>query len=464
MVAVSAGRVVGFVRGIALTWLMTPASFGALNVGMTVANVLMPLVGLGLSQGMMRYAPEHEARGTLQGFVRSATRVAMIVAGVVSLAVFLMAGRIALFLPIAESQSIVMIRVVAGCAFSLTVFHIVSDLLKGLRMFRAVAVMDVASVVGYSLLAIATAWFWTDNAAIVLTGYGVSSLILAIWFAGGLRKAIRARGEVRHRPARPDARLWRFSLWMMGTMLAWQTLQQCGLWYLSWMDGTESAGAFYAARLFAQLVLWGGLALSSALSAHVMRAWEADGSADALVRLEAGTRVGCLAILAGGVVLSMTGPWLLRVFRSEYSVDPQTFDTLVASFCALATFGFVQIRFSVEEQSHRSFWTCAGGLLVASLVAVVLSRLSGDDLIEQAAWITFAGGMSAVVFAIVLLTFHGSSPSPASVAVMLSIPAIAIDSRLALVLLLLWLALFFGSRRFVTGPERRILSEWFTRR
>lgn len=464
VIATSVGRGVGFFRGIVLTWLMTPAAFGALHVAMTVANVLMSLVSLGLSQGMMRYAPEHEAKGTLRGFVRSSMRIAFLVAGVLSLAILLLADWFAALIPGTEFQSVAMIRVVAGCAFSLAAFHIVMDLMKGLRMFRAVAVMDIASVVGFSLLAVATAWLWTDNAAIVLAGYGVSSLILAFWFAGGLKKSINAPGEANTRPVQVDAGMWRFSLWMMGTMLAWHALQQCGLWYLSWRDGSASAGAFYAARLFAQLVLWGGFALSSALSAHVTRAWETAGPDDALLRLETGTKFGCLMVLTGGVLLAIAGPWLLRVFKSEYSISHQTFNVLVTAFCYLAMFGFVQIRFSVEHRSHRSFWTCIGGLSVALMSAFVLTNLSNANVIHRAAWITLVGGMSAVALAMLVLVARGGKPTLVSIALTLSLVSIAIDQRLALSILLVWLVLSFTNRRVFTAPQRLILREWLTRR
>ena len=459
-VGMSAGRVFGFLRGVALTWLMTPAAFGALNVAMTVANVLMPIVGLGLSQGMMRYAAEHEAQGTLRGFVRSAMRMSLGVAAGASLILLLAADPIASMLPGGNAQSPAMIRVVAGCAFALVAFHVVADLMKGLRMFRAVAVMDVASVVLYSMMAVVTAWVWTDSAAIVLSGYGLSSLFLAIWFARGLKAVIRRQHGNDAQQARIDSRMIRFSMWMMGTAVVWHALQQSGLWFLTWTAGSAPAGAFYAARLFAQLVLWGGIALTAALYAHATRAVEQHGMDDAVVRVELGTKAGLLLVLIGGCVLSITGPWLLRVFRSEYAVERSTFDLLVAAFCALATFSFLQIRFSVAERSHRSFWTCGGGLIVAAMTAASLMRETNLAPIDQAAWITLAGAMGAATFAALVLITRERGLSPISAIMMLSIPLIAYDRRVAIAITLLWAIMLLASRRCMNDRERRVLREW----
>ncbi len=455
----SAGRVVGFVRGLALTWLMTPASFGALNVAMTIANVLMPIVGLGLSHGMMRYAAEHESRGTLRGFVRSTMRVALGVAAITSLVLIVAAGPIASMLPGDTGQTPNLIRVVAGCAFALVAFHIVADLLKGLRMFRAVAAMDVASVVMYSAMAVGAAWVWTDNAAVVLSGYGLSSLLLAIFFARGLRSALRGSHAVGENVP-VDGRIWRFSLWMMGTAVVWHALQQSGLWYLTWTAGSDAAGTFYAARLFAQLVLWGGLALTAALYAHATRAVEQYGVSDASVRIDAGTKAGTLLVLIGGCVLTVTGPWLLRVFRSEYAIDRSTFDVLVAAFCALAAYGFLQIRFSIHEQSHRSFWTCMGGLGIAAITAGVTNRSSTLQAIDQAAWITLAGAMGAVVIGISVLMARGKRLSLVGALMMLSIPTVAIDREWAVGVAILLLFLLIFSRRCLEDREREVLREW----
>src|SRR5262245_25353946 len=64
--ATVAFRLINFARIVLLTWWMPQAEFGLFNIVLPVINVLTPLCSLGLADAVARYAPLHEARGSLR--------------------------------------------------------------------------------------------------------------------------------------------------------------------------------------------------------------------------------------------------------------------------------------------------------------------------------------------------------------------------------------------------------------
>ena len=86
-------RGLGLVRGIALAALMPMDEYGLLGVAILVANLLMPACSAGLYDGVARYAPHHESTGTLPRFVARAGGLALAIALITTVLLFVFADQ-----------------------------------------------------------------------------------------------------------------------------------------------------------------------------------------------------------------------------------------------------------------------------------------------------------------------------------------------------------------------------------
>lgn len=417
------GRFIGFARGVILTWLLSAGEYGLFYVAVAVVNVLVPLCGMGLSQGVLRYAPAHEVTGTLRRFVRRATLLTLAVglAGCGVLVIFARPFGTWLFgTPHASAETDSPIRLVwatAICVYSLVVYHLVADLMKGLRLFRAASLMEVLGTVLFSSVAIVAPLLGFTRADAILLSYGLGNVATVFLVAPPLMRSIRKRA-VGAPAAEPDSwidgKLLRYSLWIAGTAMSWHLLQQYAFWHLAKVSGNELAGAYYAARLFAQLLVGGALTLSSSLSANVTRVWEAFDRREALSRLETGTKVGCLVILASAVPMSLAKHGLVRVYASQYAVAAECFDAVLLGFAWYAVLQFLSIRFHLEERSILSFWTSLAGALASIVFSLAWMGYPGEPatldpttMIVRAGWVCAGGAGVSVLVCLWLLRSRG---------------------------------------------------------
>ncbi len=501
--ALLVGRGLGFLRGVALAWLIVPLQFGAFQVAIAVVNLMVPLCSLGLATGVLRFIPIHEARGTLPRFAFRAT-LALLGVGAATCSLFLVIPDVVANVlyrvgaesspgtPVAEDVAAgSLVQATAGCVFTLIVFHLVVEMMKGLRLFRAVGVMEVVGVILFTSLAVGAPLVGFDTAEWVLLAYGVGNVAAVFLFAPGLVRYIRshADGRVPSLPSQPGsaspssdsiaqdgdsalrgggAGLVRYSLWMAISQVTWHGLQQYLLWHIAKVSGFGLAGVYYAVRLFPQLILLGAQAISRSLSANVTRLWEVSDRDEAVVRLELGTKIGAYLVLALACAMSLLKPVILSVFPSEIAVGADCFDPLALSFAWFASLEFLVIRFHLEKRSSLTFWASFVGFVVLIAGAVVVlgppwsdSTSAGEaDILVRAAWVCATGAGTAVFACVVMLAFRGSRPSWSTLLLMAITGSIGFGGLYGVIALAVITVLAFTPIGLLSERERSVLASY----
>ncbi len=482
--ALIAGRSIGFVRGVLLAWLLSQREFGAFQVAVAVVNLLVPLSSLGLTFGVLRYAPTHEVRGTLYAFSRRAGAMVLVI-GAATAVLLISAPATVVDLVFATGSGVgtatattanarvpaSLVCMAAVCVFSLIVFHFVVDLMKGLRLFRAASLMETLGVVLFSSLALLAPAVGYASADSVVLAYGVGNVATVVLFLPPLLRYVRAQpADVRAESELPriDSALLRYSVWIAASQVAWHGLQQYVLWHLAIVGGYALAATYFAVRLFAQLILLGGQTLSRAFSANVTRVWEATGPEDALVRLEAGSKIGCLAILSGAVLLSLVKPWILMAFPSGYSAGADCFEPLLLAYAWFAALEFLLIRFHLEKKSVYTFWASLAGALANIGLAIVVMGLPGaaatsdaGSMLVRASWVCAAGSGVSILTCLTVLTMSRKRPSASVLLLIIAFVSLGAGTIAATATLALMAACCMSPAGLFGLAERTIIANWF---
>ena len=139
-----------------MAWLIPQTQFGLFGVALLVVNVLLPLCGAGLYEGVARYTPRHEAGGTLGRFIirsgllsmtatLAAAALLWALAGVVGPVLFSAAGLASAHgsASSAGGANTALMRAALVCVVALTAYHTLLGFLRGLQMFRALAAAEL---------------------------------------------------------------------------------------------------------------------------------------------------------------------------------------------------------------------------------------------------------------------------------------------------------------------------------
>lgn len=209
--ATVAFRLINFGRILLLTWWMSRQQFGLLNMILLALNVLTPLCSLGLNEAVTRYVPQYEARGSLRHFLQQSIAL-LLIAMTVSIAVlWSFSERCGVFFYaqvftdakwLAEFRvdAPELTRLSAVVIGLLIIYFYLLAVMKGLRMFTALSIMEMFHGVIFlaaSVIAIAT----RHLSALTLTGvYGISLLVPIAVFGVGLLVAVSHRTIEERRP------------------------------------------------------------------------------------------------------------------------------------------------------------------------------------------------------------------------------------------------------------------------
>jgi len=188
-------RLIGLVRNILLTWWMfDPTEFGLFALALVVINLLNPLCSLALNEAVTRYTPLYETRGMLRGFVwRSGLLVCVVGAATTALLLKLaptVGGTLFETLtlrtrsaPAHAMSSHVLMENIAWTTFTLIVYFFAIGVFKGLRMFRAISLMELVSASCFTVLALMAVLRGHGTAAAVIACYMMSMWVALACFA-----------------------------------------------------------------------------------------------------------------------------------------------------------------------------------------------------------------------------------------------------------------------------------------
>lgn len=417
-------RLIGLVRAVILAWLIGEAEFGLFQLALLAINVLNPLCSAGLNEAVARYVPQYETRGALRPYLR---RIApfVLVTGLVLSAVMYLAARplgALLFATLGSGSTRVvtsetctlLTQLAAGTTFGLIVYFLLLAILRGLRMFRAVSLIELVNNVAFTLLAILVALAGMRTAGAMIASYGLALLAIVVVVWPPLQRAVgRAPGQDGPlRPDGPDCRepavfrqLLRFSLWAAMATIMWQTLQYYPMWYLQKLHGPEVTAVFGAVRSLTQIVLVAAVAIVGVVQTSVTKTWEESGAAEADRRLLLAYKAAALLMLVGCVAFALMGRPIMRVFPASYGYGAGIVALSLLFFLVGGHLSFLAVHFTLIERTTYLFWPWTVGVAANALAGYVLLKpgQSPETAVSAAAWTGVAAVSAALVTSLALM-------------------------------------------------------------
>ncbi len=422
--ATFAARFLGLLRGVILAWLLARSEFALLQISLLVINILNPLCSLGMHEAVVRYVPQHETRGTLRAFLSRIVPLILVLGLLGSLAVYLAAEPVGRFLfatfdqkeaPVVQPSSyIALTRLAAAATFALNVYFLTLSVLKGLRMFRVVSLMELFNNIGFTLLAVVVTVAGWPTAGAVLISYMTALLVVTILAARPLHKVVRAdvaqqvdlsAGQNGFRSGAVLERMFRFSLWAAGAAVMWQTLQFFPMWYLQKIHGPEITGVFAGVRLITQAVLILAVAIVTVVQTQIFKTWETDGSAQADRQWLLAYK-GCFLLLftACAVIAAAAGP-VMHIFPENYARGAGILPEFLLFFLLGGQLSFLAIHFHLIERTRHLFvpWGIGVACSVVAGKYLVLARLALPQALYAAILAGVLGMTAALLVALIFI-------------------------------------------------------------
>lgn len=429
-------RLIGLARNILLTWLMFDASeFGLFALALVVINVLQPVCSLGLNEAVTRYTPTYETRGMLKGFLRRAVVLVCSVSAAISWALLYVSGTLGDWvfattgsLSVARtmhSHPTTLMQSSAWCAFTVVIYYLALCVLKGLRMFRAISLMELVSGVVFTALAVIVVLNGHGTAVAVVACYMMSMWVALACLALPASLSIASRGEdaepIHDEPV--IRRMLAFSLWAAAAAVLWQAMQSYPLWYLNRVHGGGPTGVLGAVRTLTQYVSVASVAVVTVVMTMVTKLWESEGreSADRLLALT--FKLTNLLLLTCCVIMSVFRHEVAMLFHPSFRTGAGVIPLSLVSFIIVGNMGFLAIHFNLIEKTRFLFWPWAiglGGTVLLSFLLVPQSGASGGvmrwggilrplvnygmgDPIGSVSWAGALGMVGSMVTCLVLL-------------------------------------------------------------
>lgn len=415
-------RLMGLIRGVALAWLMSESQYGLLQVALLWIAMMQPLLGVGLNEAMARYVPQYETRHALRSFLARAVSLAVLIGAILSGLAWLAAAPLARFflgappeareLPDAAATS-ALGRLAAITTFCLIVYFLMLAILRGLRMFRAISLIETVYQVGYTVVAVVLAASGYKSTRAMLACYAASVLATTLVFAPWLthlvvrapdqRESLSQTGEGRSLLEQ----MLRFSVWAALAAVMWQTLHYYPMWYLHKVCGRhgEVTAVFAGVRLLTQVVLVVAVAVAAVVQTSVTKTWESRGRETADRQLLLAFKTTVLLLLAISGLLAVSARLLVRLYPASYREGAAIVAPLALTWLICAYLLLLAINFSLIEKTRHVFLPWCLGLLcnVAFSRWLVQPHLSAEEALKAAAWAGVLGITPALILSVTLL-------------------------------------------------------------
>ncbi len=407
-------RAAGIGRGLLLTWWMiSPAEFGVYQLGLLLVNLLLPILSLGSYEAVARFVPEHESKGRLWRYLRTALPLSLIIGVGLCGLLFLLAGPASLVVggtitATSGADHATLIRLTAICVVVLVLYHLIAGVLRGRRMFRALSVMELTAGLLFTGGAVVVSVLGGGSGIVVLAIYTGANLATALAFGAAALWLSWREPQVQAAPDPPGGMrsFLIFGFWAGWAAFSWQLLMSLPALYLNRVCGEEVFATYRAMTIFTQLGYIVPAAVSVAVAASVNRLWEVSGREVAVAQLQLATRAVLLTTLLLCLLLAILKNVIMLAFEESYREGAQAVQLLLVFYVLAGGLSLVTIRFTLIKKTLWTFlcWVsgCAGALFVA---LVGISPEAPPQALVMTAWAS-AGGVSVALLAALVLSYR----------------------------------------------------------
>lgn len=417
-------RALGLVRGVLLAWLISKQEFGTFQIVLLAVNILVPLCAVGLSEALTRYVPQYEARHRLRAFLRRVVPFALLLATALCAAVFLAAQPISrlLFTMFGHGESasaptgsrVPLLHLTAVTTLILIAYVLVLAIVRGLRMFLAVSMMELISNVLFTLLAVLAAVVGYQSAEAVMICYALGYLATLAGFGLPLwMLLVRSPGqtlpleesEARLGAAPLLARILSYSLWSAMAAVSWQLVQYYPMWFLQKVHGPEVVAVCGGIHLVTQAVLIAATSVVMVIQPTVTRTWETLGQDAARHQLSLAHKITSLVTLSICAILDLGAPWLIRLFPAGYAAGQAIIPLSLTFFMVAGQVVFLAVHFTLVEKTRYQFvaWIIAVACNAFFAARCIRPELPPDLSLVATVWAELLGITGALLITLFIL-------------------------------------------------------------
>jgi len=417
-------QLVGLARGVILAWLLTEHEFGLLQITLLATNVLLPLCSAGLSDAVARYVPQYETKHSLRPFLARAAPFALLAAAALCTLLLLATGPLTRLIFASSNQDVDPADAASGLArltqlvlattFILAAYFLLQAVLRGLRLFLALSLLELAGSVLFTVAAVVVAYSGYRTAEAVMLCFAATHLVTITLFGVPLWRVIRrAQDQTEPLTLAGDrsavgplfGQMLRFSLWTALAAVLWQALEYHPMWYLQKVQGPEVTAVYGGVRLITQAVLIGLVSVVFVVQTSVTKTWETLGRDQADRQLLLAFKATTLLMLLGCVILATGAPAIMRLFPRSYGYGAAVFPLVLLFFLIGGQLAFLAIHFHLIEKTRYLFGLWAIGLAGNVIFGAWLVRpeLEPSAAVTAAAWAGVLGASAAMAAGLIFI-------------------------------------------------------------
>ncbi|MFA5864118.1 MAG: hypothetical protein WC975_05455 [Phycisphaerae bacterium] len=464
-------RGLSFIRGVVLIWLLAKQTgqLTLLTLALQSLNIIVPLAALGIHEAITRYVPAYQTRkklnsflglggGLIVGVALGATMVLLLFA--VPLGHVIFAGE-----NLTSSNVLPLTRVTFITGFTLIVYFLIAAILKGLRMFPALAAMELFHGVFYFILTILALKYIGPEATYVMWTYVIALMVPAIIWGLVLRNKLPEDEDsaigLEFRPLAKQ--LIGYGIWSALGGIVWQTWQVYSLWHLTQFDTALHGDIFATSRQLGQLIFIFGAAAAGVVMTSVCSIWEKGARKQANTQFDLYAKLALLALLITAIALTAFRVPLTIIFPKRLSQFAQILPQTFLFFQFLSALAFISIQFVMIEKLHLIFLAWLTGL--AANIALCFLWIKPDAALAGAANAAAWSCVPAILVALGLIALKKQPISPGMVVMILASFLLLLPAWCAgILVLILFVWSIIGNQIFDDEQRAMMIQRFFDRR
>jgi O-antigen/teichoic acid export membrane protein len=463
-------RGISFARGLIIAWLLASRTgqLGLLSVALQVINVVAPLASLGLGDAVTRYISKYEADGRLVRFLRQAS--GFVLGGTVCVSTILLifsqpfAGYVFSTSSFSSGEVTRLAWATIGAIIGVVLYSMTVAILRGLRSFEALALMELTHGVLFVILSIGAVLFVSRRAEAVIWAYLGALLIPTLawgWLMAG-RLAGRSRQESSIETRQVARQILRFGIWTALAGVGWQGWQACSLWYLTKFDTALHSDVFAAARIIGQAIIIVGMSLIAIIMTNVYVHWEIGARIRANFLLGVYTKLALLGLLIACLVIVLFRNSIMIVLPASLAGASAIMPQMVLFFFYGTAMTFLAVNVALIEKMHLVLWSWLCGLLANGFL--VWLWVGGPASLAWAANAAVWSCVPALALLIVMIRRQGQ-PVTTGIMVILGLSLLILipNSMVASVLATCLLGLGWATGVLFDQQERTFIVETVSR-
>jgi len=454
-------RGMSLARGVILVWLLArqTGQYGLLSIALQTINILAPLVSLGLNEAVTRYVPAYQTRGLTMPFLRLAVSLIAGVTLPVTALLLLFTHPLGwvIFGGDHPAEIAPLTRATFFAIAAIIAYFLIVALLKGLRMFPALAYMELFHGTLFLVFSLAAALLIGPHAEYIVWSYTLAMIIpTLIW--GGL--LIRRLSSEKVENLSPETgplfrRLIGYGFWAAIAGIIWQTWQVYALWHLTRYDTALHSDIFATSRLIGQLIMFLGIAISGVVMTSACTVWEQGRHSESNFLFDFYSKLTFLfLLLCGMLIITARGP-LEQIFPRQLSRISDILPQVLLFYQLSTILSFLAIQFTLIEKMRLMLWSWLIGLAANIFLAFLL--IKPDRALVGAAEAATWSMLPAILVTLCLIRAEGQPISIGLVILTLASMSLLAPVWLAwtgLAVLLAWA--IFGSQIFDVAQKNQI--------